>query len=88
MRAIRVLLCRVDHRYADHTTVRATFELPTPEPTTLPPTPARDDLEPTTHETGNAMLRQVLHAPSARLILGRTYQHGADRGCSVSRWRT
>ena len=70
--ASRVLLCRGDDRCADDTTVRTTIELPTPEPTTRPPTPTRDALEPSTHETGNALLRQVLYAPSAHLILGRT----------------
>ena len=62
MSHIRVLICRVDDPASDQMTELAAFDLPAPDPTTLQPTTALDELESTTNETGNAILRRVLQA--------------------------
>jgi hypothetical protein len=62
MSHIRVLICRVDDSVSDQITELAAFDLPAPDPTTLRPTTALDELESTTRETGNAILRCVLQA--------------------------
>jgi hypothetical protein len=40
----------------------AAFDLPTADPAALQPETALDDLEQTTHDIGNAVLRRVLQA--------------------------
>ncbi len=62
MSHIRVLICRVEDSTSDQMTEIAAFDLPASDPTTLEPTTALDDLETTTHEIGNAILRRVLQA--------------------------
>ncbi len=62
MSHIRVLICRVDDPISDQMTELAAFDLPAPDPAALPPTTTLDDLEVTTHQTGNAILRRVLQA--------------------------
>ena len=62
MRRIRVLICSVDEELPDELTELAAFDLPTPDVTTLRPEAALDDLETTTQETGNAILRRLLQA--------------------------
>ncbi len=62
MSHIRVLICRVDDPDADQMTELAAFDLPTANITALQPETALDDLETTTHDTGNAILRRVLQA--------------------------
>ncbi len=62
MSHIRVLICRVDDPASDQMTELAAFDLPAPDPQSLQPDTALDDLETTTHETGNAILRRVLQA--------------------------
>jgi hypothetical protein len=62
MSHIRVLICRVDEPASEQMTELAAFDLPVLDPTTLQPTTALDELESTTHETGNTILRRVLQA--------------------------
>ncbi len=62
MRRIRVLICSIDEATPDEMTELAAFDLPTTDVTTFRPETALDDLETTTHETGNAILRRVLQA--------------------------
>ncbi len=62
MRHIRVLICSVDEQMPDEMTELACFDLPATDITTLQPETALDELETTTHETGNAILRRVLQA--------------------------
>ena len=62
MRRIRVLICSVDEETPDEMTEVACFDLPGADVTALQPETALDDLETTTHETGNAILRRVLQA--------------------------
>ena len=57
-----MLVCRVDDPTSDQMTELAAFDLPAPDPTTLQPDTALDNLETVTHETGNAILRRVLQA--------------------------
>ena len=62
MRRIRVLICRVEDDLPDTMTELACFDLPATDVTALQPETALDDLETTTHATGNAILRRVLQA--------------------------
>ncbi len=62
MRRIRVLICSVDETTPDEMTELAAFDVPTTDVTALRPETALDDLETTTQETGNAILRRVLQA--------------------------
>jgi hypothetical protein len=62
MSHIRVLICRVDDPTSDQLTELAAFDLPAADVTVLQPATALDDLETTTHTTGNAILRRVLQA--------------------------
>ena len=62
MRRIRVVICSVEEETPDEMTELACFDLPAADVTTLHPETALDDLETTTHETGNAILRRVLQA--------------------------
>ena len=62
MSHIRVLICRVDDPASDQMTALAAFDLPETDLTTLKPETALDDLETTTHTTGNAILQRALQA--------------------------
>ena len=62
MSHIRVLICRVDDPDGEQMTELAAFDLPPADAAALNPETALDDLETTTHETGNAILRRVLQA--------------------------
>ena len=62
MSHIRVLICRVDEPASDQMTELAAFDLPTADVDALHPETALDDLEATTQETGNAILRRTLQA--------------------------
>ncbi len=62
MRRIRVLICSVDEATPDEMTELAAFDLPSTDVAKLRPETALDDLETTTQETGNIILRRVLQA--------------------------
>jgi hypothetical protein len=62
MRRIRVVICEVDDQTPHTMTELAAFDLPTLDSATLAPETALDDLERTTYETGNAILRRTLQA--------------------------
>jgi hypothetical protein len=62
MSHIRVLVCRVDDPTSDQMTELATFDFPAADVSTLQPETALDELETTTQETGNAIVRRVLQA--------------------------
>ena len=62
MSHIRVLICRVDDPTSEQMTELAAFDLPATDISALSPETALDELETTTQETGNAILRRVLHA--------------------------
>ncbi len=62
MRRIQVVIREVDDQTADPPKELATFDLPTADLAALNPQTALDNLEATTHETGNAILRRTLQA--------------------------
>lgn len=62
MRRIRVVICDVDDQTPDTMTELAAFDLPSLDSTTLAPETALDDLEQTTYDIGNAILRRTLQA--------------------------
>ncbi len=62
MSYIRVLICRVDDPASDQMTELAAFDLPPTDVSTLQPETALDELEMTTHQTGNAILRRAFQA--------------------------
>lgn len=62
MRRIRVLICEVDDQAPDSMTELAAFDLPSLDVATLAPETALDDLEQSTYDTGNAILRRTLQA--------------------------
>jgi hypothetical protein len=62
MRRIRVVICEVDDQTPDTMTELAAFDLPTCDIASLQPETTLDDLERTTYETGNAILRRTLQA--------------------------
>jgi hypothetical protein len=62
MRRIRVVICEVDDQTPDTMTELATFDLPSLDVATLAPETALDDLEQTTYDTGNAIVRRTLQA--------------------------
>ncbi len=62
MRHIRVLVCEVDDQTPDQMRELAAFDLPPADVAALQPETALDDLEQTTHDIGNAVLRRVLQA--------------------------
>jgi hypothetical protein len=62
MSHIRVLICRVDDPDSDQMTELAAFDFPAADVSTLQPETALDELETSTQETGNAILRRVLQA--------------------------
>jgi len=79
---IRVLVCRVDDPDSDQMTELAAFDLPASDVTALQPDTALDDLETTTQETGNAILRRVLQAQWDIIDAELTEQH--RQACSPS----
>ena len=62
MSHIRILICRVDDPASDQMTELAAFDLPPTDVSALQPETALDELETTTHQTGNAILRRTLQA--------------------------
>lgn len=62
MRRIQVVIQELDDAAADPPKQLATFDLPPAELASLRPETALDDLEATTHTTGNAILRRTLQA--------------------------
>ena len=75
MRHIRVLICRVDDPASDQMTALAAFDLPTADVNALRPETALDDLETTTQDTGNAILRRPLQAQWDLIDAELTDQH-------------
>jgi hypothetical protein len=62
MRRIRVVICEVDDQTPDTMTELAAFDLPSLDVAALAPETALDDLEQTTYDTGNAIVRRTLQA--------------------------
>jgi len=62
MSSIRVLICRIDDPASEQMTELAAFDLPATDVSALQPETALDELETTTQETGNAILRRTLQA--------------------------
>jgi hypothetical protein len=62
MSYIRVLICRVDDPASEQMTELATFDLPAIDISALRPETALDELETTTQEMGNRILRRTLQA--------------------------
>jgi len=75
MNHIRVLICRVDDPASEHMTELAAFDLPTTDVSALQPETALDELESTTHEIGNAILRRTLQAQWDLIDADLTEQH-------------
>ncbi len=59
MSHIRVLICRVDDPASEQMTELAAFDLPVTDVAALKPETTLDELETTTQETGNAILRRT-----------------------------
>lgn len=62
MRRIQVVIREVDDQTTEPPKELATFDLPVTDVAALQPETALDDLEATTHETGNAILRRAFQA--------------------------
>jgi hypothetical protein len=62
MRRIQVVIQEVDNATTAPPKQLATFDLPEADLASLRPETALDDLEATTHQTGNAILRRTLQA--------------------------
>lgn len=60
MSCIRVLICRVDDENDDQMTELASVDMPEVDISTLKPETALDELEATTYEQGQAILRRLL----------------------------
>ncbi len=75
MRHIRVLICCVDDPTSDQMTELAAFDLPPADVAVLQPETALDELETTTQETGNAILRRTLQAQWELIDAELTDQH-------------
>ena len=75
MSHIRVLICRVDDPASERMTELAVFDLPPSDVSALQPETALDELETTTHETGNAILRRTLQAQWDLIDAELTEQH-------------
>lgn len=75
MSHIRVLVCRVDDPDTDQMTELAAFDLPASDMSVLQPETALDELETTTQETGNAILRRTLQAQWDLIDTDLTEQH-------------
>ncbi len=72
---IRVLICRVDDLASDQMTELAAFDLPATDVSALQQATALDELETTTHQTGNAILRRMLQAQWDLIDAELTEQH-------------
>jgi hypothetical protein len=75
MSHIRVLICRVDDPDSDQMTELAAFDFPAADGSTLQPETALDELETSTQETGNAILRRVLQAQWDSIVTELTEHH-------------
>jgi hypothetical protein len=75
MRRIRVLICSVDEQTPDELTELACFDLPATDVTTLRPETALHELETTTHQTGNAILRHLLQTQWETIDTALAEQH-------------
>jgi hypothetical protein len=75
MSSIRVLICRVDDPASDQMTQLAAFDLPPADIAALQPETALDELETTTQETGNLILRRTLQAQWDLIDAELTDQH-------------
>ncbi len=75
MSHIRVLICRVDGPASEQMTELAAFDLPPTDISALQPETALDDLEVTTQETGNAILRRTLQVQWDLIDADLTEQH-------------
>ena len=62
MRRIQVVIQEVDDATTDPPKQLATFDLPQADLASLRPETALDDLEATTHQVGNTILRRTLQA--------------------------
>jgi len=76
MSHIRVLICRVDDAASEWMTELAAFDLPPSDVSALQPETALDELETTTHQTGNAILRRTRQAQWDLIDAELTDQHG------------
>ena len=75
MSHIRVLICRVDESASEQMTELAAFDFPTADVDALQPETALDDLETTTQNRGNAILRRTLQAQWDLIDAELTDQH-------------
>ena len=75
MRRICVLICSVDEQTPDEMTELANFDLPTSDIAALQPETTLDELETTTHEIGNAILRRLLQAQWETIDMTLAEQH-------------
>ena len=75
MRHILVLVCEVDDATPDTMRELAAFDLPATDVATVQPETALDELETTTQETGNAILRRTLQAQWNLIDAELTEQH-------------
>ena len=75
MRHVRVLVCEVDDATPDTMRELAAFDLPASDVSALRPETALDELETTTQETGNAILRRTLQAQWDLIDVDLTDQH-------------
>ena len=75
MRRICVLICSVDEQTPDEMTELASFDLPTSDIAALQPETTLDELETTTHEIGNAILRRLLQAQWETIDMTLAEQH-------------
>ncbi len=75
MRHILVLVCEVDDATPDTMRELAAFDLPPTDVSALQPETALDELETTTQETGNAILRHTLQAQWDLIDTELTEQH-------------
>ncbi len=75
MRHIRVVVCEVDDQTPDTMRQLAAFDLPPADVAALQSETALDDLEQTTQDIGNAVLRRVLQAQWDTIDAELTDQH-------------
>lgn len=75
MSHIRVLICRVDDPASDQMTELAAFDLPATDVSALQSETALDELETTTQQAGNAILRRTLQAQWELIDAELTEQH-------------
>ena len=75
MRHVRVLVCEVDDATPDTMRELAAFDLPASDVSAVRPETALDELETTTQETGNAILRRTLQAQWDLIDADLTDQH-------------